>query len=54
VGPDEADAKQSAISMDSPLARTLLGKSVDDEVEIMVDGKTTAVSVVSIGYESRE
>ena len=32
VGPDETDAKASAISMDSPLARTLLAKRVDDEV----------------------
>jgi len=52
VGPDETDAKVSAISMDSPLARALLGKQVDDEVVIAVGEKSTTVSVVSICYES--
>ena len=32
VGPDEANAKTSSISIDSPLARALLKKKVDDEV----------------------
>ena len=52
VGPDETDAKTSAISMDSPLARALLGKRVDDEVAITIGEKTTTVSVVSIRYET--
>jgi len=50
VGPDEADAKTSAISMDSPLANALLGKRVDDEVVITIGEKTNTVSVVSIRY----
>ncbi|MGI9262384.1 MAG: GreA/GreB family elongation factor [Woeseiaceae bacterium] len=52
VGPDETDAKTNAISMDSPLAKALLGKQVDDEVAITVDGVTTSMSVVSIRYEA--
>ena len=32
VGPDEWDAKNGDISIDSPMARALLGKEVDDEV----------------------
>jgi len=52
VGPDETDAKAFAISMDSPLARALLGKHVDDEVVITIGEKTTSVSVVSIHYET--
>lgn len=52
VGPDEADAKAFAISMDSPLAKALLGKHVDDEVMITAGGKRKAVSVVSIRYET--
>jgi transcription elongation factor GreB len=52
VGPDETDAKTSAISMDSPLARALLGKRLDDEVAITIGEKTTTVSVVSIRYET--
>ena len=46
VGPDEADAKTSSISIDSPLARALLGKRVDDEIIL----KTAELSVVSITY----
>ena len=50
VGPDETDAKTFAISIDSPLAKALLGKHVDDEVVITIGEKTTTVSVVSIHY----
>ena len=51
VGADEADAKTSAISMDSPLAKALLSKRVDDEVVVKTGEKTTTFSVVSIRYE---
>ena len=51
VGPDETDAKLSAISMDSPLAQALLKKSVDDEVIITIDGTSSTLTVVSICYE---
>jgi transcription elongation factor GreB len=50
VGPDEADGKNGAISVDSPLAQALLGKRVDDDVEIVAAGKEQTVSVVSIRY----
>ena len=50
VGPDETNAKTSAISMDSPLAKALLGKRVHDEVVITIGEKTTTMSVVSIRY----
>ncbi len=33
VGPDEFDLKQNKLSMDSPLAKALLGKSLDDEFQ---------------------
>jgi transcription elongation factor GreB len=52
VGPDEADAKSAAISIDSPVARALLGKRVDDEVSISTELAAKTVSVVSIRYES--
>ena len=51
VGPDETDATTSAISIDSPLAKALLGKEIDDDVAITVDEKTTTMSVVSIRYD---
>jgi transcription elongation factor GreB len=50
VGPDEADAKASTISMDSPLARSLLAKRVDDEFVFKAGEKTTVLSIVSIRY----
>ena len=50
VGPDETDAKTSAISMDSPLAKALLAKRVDDEVVVKAKDKITTMSVVSIRY----
>lgn len=51
VGPDETDAKKSAISMDSPLARALMKKRVGDEVQVKVESKTTTLSILSIRYE---
>jgi len=51
VGADETDAKTSAISMDSPLARSLLAKRVDDEIVVTIGDKTTTMNVVSIRYE---
>ena len=50
VGADEADAKTSSISIDSPLARALLGKRVDDELVLKTPEKTAELSVVSIKY----
>ena len=52
VGPDETDAKTAAISIDSPLAKALLGKQVDDEVTISVGDTTATVTVESIRYEA--
>ena len=39
VGPDEFDPKLGYISMDSPMGKALLGKSLDDEISITVDTK---------------
>ena len=51
VGPDETDAKTSAISMDSPLAKSLLAKHVDDEIVVNIGDKTATMNVVSIRYK---
>lgn len=50
VGPDEANPKTSSISIDSPLARALLKKKVDDEVVLETAEKNTVMTVVSIEY----
>lgn len=52
VGPDEANTKAGEISVDSPVARALLGKKVDDEVSVRAAGTLKTVAVVSIRYES--
>ncbi|MGD9841421.1 MAG: transcription elongation factor GreB [Steroidobacteraceae bacterium] len=50
VGPDEFDATQKLISMDSPLARALFKKAVDDEVSVEVPGGRKTYVVVAISY----
>ena len=50
VGPDETDAALGWISIDSPLARALLGKRVDDEVRAVLPGGEVAFWVVAIDY----
>ncbi len=39
VGPDEFDPKLAYISMDSPMGKALLGKSLDDEFSITLETK---------------
>ena len=51
VGPDELDPARRYVSMDSPLARALMGKRVDDEVTIEIPGGRRAYVVVGIRYE---
>ncbi|MDH5693145.1 MAG: transcription elongation factor GreB [Gammaproteobacteria bacterium] len=51
VGPDEFDPHKSYISMDSPLAKTLLKKHLDDEVEVETPGGKKVYIINSIRYE---
>lgn len=53
VGPDETNAKASAISLDSPLAKALLGKRVDDLVVVNASGRNSTLSILSITYEQQ-
>jgi len=50
VGPDETDAKLGYISIDSPLAKALLKKQVDDEVNVSIASKLTTYLVTDIKY----
>ena len=50
VGSDETDAAQGAISVDSPLARALLGKRVDDRVQPAGEASQAAFFVLGIRY----
>ena len=51
VGPDEAAPAERAISMDSPLARALMKKAVDDDVAISIEGRQQQYVVTAIRYE---
>jgi transcription elongation factor GreB len=51
VGPDEWDVKKGEISVDSPMARALIGKSVDDEVAVQTPQGERILDVVSIRYK---
>jgi transcription elongation factor GreB len=51
VGPDEWDVKQGDISIDSPMARALLGKQVDDEIVVLTPDGEKVFDVVAICYK---
>lgn len=52
VGPDETDASTGWISIDSPLARAMLGKRVDDEFNAQLPGGAGQFVIVAVDYES--
>ncbi|HEX7115548.1 MAG TPA: transcription elongation factor GreB [Steroidobacter sp.] len=54
VGPDEFDAAPGYISMDSPLGRALLRKTLDDEVRVEVPGGVKTYVIVGVRYEEAE
>ena len=51
VGYDEIFGRKDCVSIDSPMARALLGKSVDDEVEVKTEAKTVNWLIERIWYE---
>jgi len=50
VGPDEFDHADHYISVDSPLARSLLKRELGDEVEVDVPGGRLNYCIVGIDY----
>ena len=51
VGADEFDTRRGWISMDSPLARALMKKTVDDEVLVETPGGARRYLVVGVSYD---
>ncbi|WP_028919600.1 transcription elongation factor GreB [Pseudoxanthomonas suwonensis] len=51
VGPDETDAGAGWISIDSPLARALLKKRIDDEVEAQLPGGPARFAIIGVEYD---
>lgn len=50
VGPDEIDPDKQYISMDSPMAKQLLGKALDDEVLVKTPDGEKHWCVVEVRY----
>jgi transcription elongation factor GreA len=50
VGEDEADIRQSLVSITSPIARAVVGKSEGDEVEVTAPGGKRVYEIVSVRY----
>jgi len=51
VGEDEADIRVGRISITSPIARALVGKTEGDVVDVDAPGGTKSYEVVSVHYE---
>jgi transcription elongation factor GreA len=50
VGDDEADIKKGLLSVSSPIARALIGKSEGDVVDVTTPGGTRSYEIVSVRY----
>ena len=51
VGEDEADLKEHKISVMSPIARAVIGKSVDDTVVVSTPSGTNEYEIVEVLYK---
>ncbi|MCE9633318.1 MAG: transcription elongation factor GreA [Methylophilales bacterium] len=50
VGDDEADIKLGKISVGSPIARALIGKSIGDVAEVLAPGGLRSYEIVDVNY----
>jgi len=50
VGEDEADIKENMISINSPIARALIGKEEGDIAEVHTPGGTRSFEIVEVHY----
>ena len=50
VGDDEADIKNNLISVNSPIARGLIGKELDDVANIQTPSGTVEFEIVEVQY----
>lgn len=54
VGPDEIELNQHFISIDSPMAKALLKKHLDDEVEVKTPNGSRFYEITAIRYETEQ
>lgn len=50
VGPYEADLEQGRISIQSPIARALIGRSVGDSTEVRAPGGVKGYEIVEVSF----
>ena len=50
VGPDEVDAAERRLSIDSPIGRALLGRAIGDEVQVRRPKGLATFEIVAISY----
>ena len=50
VGDDEADIKQGKLSVNSPIARGLIGKMEGDEVAVDTPGGTVVYEIIKVKH----
>ena len=50
VGEDEADIKKGLISVNSPIARALIGKNAGDVVQVKTPGGTREFEIIKVQY----
>ncbi|WP_298940942.1 transcription elongation factor GreA [uncultured Psychromonas sp.] len=50
VGDDESDIKKNLISINSPIARGLIGKKLDDEISITTPGGVIDYDIIKVEY----
>jgi transcription elongation factor GreA len=50
VGEDEADTKKGLISVNSPIARALIGKNAGDVVQVKTPGGTRELEILKVQY----
>lgn len=51
VGADEADVRQKKISVNSPIARALIGREVGDSVEVTIPAGEKEYTILDITFE---
>ncbi|MBV1959192.1 MAG: transcription elongation factor GreB [Pseudomonadales bacterium] len=54
VGPDELDLHKQYISIDSPLAKALLRKQVEDEVQVNTPAGKRHYTIVDVRFETAQ
>lgn len=51
VGADEIDAAKGFISIDSPMAKALIGRSLGDSVTLQLPGGSSTVEIIAVRYQ---